>query len=312
MTKEDLKQLQNLPLERKILATQAKIIEWYNYFGGQVYVSFSGGKDSTVLLHIARQIFSDIEAVFVDTGLEYPEIRDFVKSKENVTWLKPQMRFDEVIKKYGYPVISKEVSKIVYGARHSKYKSQNYINRLDGLNKDFTECAYKSQYKKYKFLLNAPFELSNRCCNYMKEIPARNFEKISGKKPILGTMANESKQRKSGWLKTGCNAFGSKLQISKPMSFWTEQDVLNYIKLYNIPYCSVYGDIIEDKGKLKTTKLNRTGCMFCMFGVHLEKSPNRFEQLKETHPKMYDYCIRAVENNGLGIGRVLDYINVKY
>ena len=47
--------------------------------------------------------------------------------------------------------------------------------------------------------------------------------------------------------------------------------------------------------------------MFCMFGAHLEKEPNRFQRLKETHPKQYDYCI-----NKLGLGEVLDYINVKY
>lgn len=105
-TKERLRELQALPLERKILITQTRIIEWYTRYKGQVYVSFSGGKDSTVLLTIARQCFPDIEAVFVDTGLEYPEIRQFVKTFDNVTIIRPKMRFDEVIKKYGYPLIS--------------------------------------------------------------------------------------------------------------------------------------------------------------------------------------------------------------
>lgn len=79
-TKEDLRELQALPLDLKILKTKNRIKEWYDYFGGQVYVSFSGGKDSTVLLHIARELYPDIEAVFVNTGLEYPEIRKFVKT----------------------------------------------------------------------------------------------------------------------------------------------------------------------------------------------------------------------------------------
>ena len=96
--KQRLKELQSLPLERKIMITQARIIEWYNHYKGQVYVSFSGGKDSTVLLDIARKCFPDIEAVFVNTGLEYPEIQQFVKSFDNVTILRPKMRFDEVIK----------------------------------------------------------------------------------------------------------------------------------------------------------------------------------------------------------------------
>lgn len=116
-TKEKLKELQELPLERKILITQARLIEWYKYYGGNVYLSFSGGKDSTVLLDITRKIFPDIEAVFVNTGLEFPEIQSFIKTFNNVTILRPKMRFDEVIKEYGYPMISKEVSEKVFNAR---------------------------------------------------------------------------------------------------------------------------------------------------------------------------------------------------
>lgn len=116
-TKEELRALQALPLERKILITQTRLTEWYLKFNGQVYISFSGGKDSTVLLHIARQMFPDIEAVFCDTGLEYPEVRQFAKSFDNVTVIRPKMRFDEVIKKYGYPFIGKEVAERVFNAR---------------------------------------------------------------------------------------------------------------------------------------------------------------------------------------------------
>ena len=112
--KKRLQELQALPLWRKIQITQARIIEWYQHFNGQVYVSFSGGKDSTVLLDLARRIFPDIEAVFVNTGLEYPEIQKFVKTFDNVTILRPSMRFDEVIKKYGYPLISKETASVIY------------------------------------------------------------------------------------------------------------------------------------------------------------------------------------------------------
>ena len=118
-TKEDLRELQALPLDLKILKTKNRIKEYYDFFGGQVYVSFSGGKDSTVLLHIAREIYPDIEAVFVNTGLEYPEIQRFVKTFDNVTILRPKMRFDEVIKKYGCPIISKEVSQRIYEYRHN-------------------------------------------------------------------------------------------------------------------------------------------------------------------------------------------------
>lgn len=99
-----------------VQVTQTRIIEWYQKNNGKVYVSFSGGKDSTVLLDLARRIYPDIPAVFIDTGLEYPELREFVKTIPNVTWLKPEMNFRKVIKTYGYPLISKEVSQKIYTA----------------------------------------------------------------------------------------------------------------------------------------------------------------------------------------------------
>ena len=114
---ERLKELQALPLERKIQITQTRIIEWYQHYNGQVCVSFSGGKDSTVLLHIARQIYPDIRAVFSNTGLEYASIQRFVKTWDNVDIVVPKMRFDEVVSTYGYPLIGKEVAEAIYYAR---------------------------------------------------------------------------------------------------------------------------------------------------------------------------------------------------
>ena len=114
---ERLKELQALPLSRKILITQTRIIEWYQHFNGCVCVSFSGGKDSTVLLDIVRKIYPDVPAVFSNTGLEYPEIQKFVKGYDNVDIVTPDMRFDEVIKTYGYPLIGKEVAEAIHYAR---------------------------------------------------------------------------------------------------------------------------------------------------------------------------------------------------
>lgn len=78
----------------------------------------------------------------------------------------------------------------------------------------------------------------------------------------------------------------------------------------------------DENNQYYTTGRNRTGCVFCMFGCHLEKEPNRFQRLKETHPKLYDYCINGGKYNedgvwqpskdGLGIGHVLDFIGVNY
>ena len=311
-TADMLKLLQQLPLEVKIEKTKQRIIEWYEYYQGNVYISFSGGKDSTVLLDIVRDVYKDVEAVFVDTGLEYNQIRDFVKTFDNVTWIKPKMRFDEVIDKYGYPIISKTISQRVFDGKNNK---NSYAHAM------FNGCykpkknGEKSQYncENWKFLLNAPFKISNKCCDVMKKEPLHRFQKTNNKKPIIGTMAEESNQRFQGWVKTGCNAFDSKKAISKPLSFWTEQDVLQYLLIKKIKYCDVYGDIIQDDtGKLKTTGQQRTGCVFCGYGAHLEKSPNRYEKLKEIDFKKWDYCMRDVEDNGLGFSKVLDYINVKW
>lgn len=113
----ELKQYQSLPLDAKVRMTQQRIREWYDYWDGNVYVSYSGGKDSTVLLHLVREIYPDVPAVFSDTGLEYPEIRKFAMKQENVTIVRPSMIFTDVIKKYGYPLVSKEVAEAIYFAR---------------------------------------------------------------------------------------------------------------------------------------------------------------------------------------------------
>ena len=113
-----LQQMQALPLSTKILLTKDRIRQWVNeYEEDGVYISFSGGKDSAVLLHIARSIYPNLLACFIDTGLEYPEVREFVKTFDNVEWLKPKKTFRQVINDYGYPFISKEVSECVFGAK---------------------------------------------------------------------------------------------------------------------------------------------------------------------------------------------------
>jgi 3'-phosphoadenosine 5'-phosphosulfate sulfotransferase (PAPS reductase)/FAD synthetase len=316
-TKEDLKKMQSWSLERKIQVTQTRIMEWYMRWNGQVYVSFSGGKDSTVLLDLARRIYPDIEAVFIDTGLEYPEIREFVKTKEGVTWLYPikyskqkkqwvRTSFKEVIETYGYPVISKDVADAIYKIR--KKPDGCRAKRFDPNSEYVQKYGARYDLSKWKHLLESDIPISHMCCDVMKKNPAKKYEKESKKHPILGTMASESRLRVTSWIRHGCNAFDAKRPTSQPMAFWTEQDIFQYLKRFKIPYASIYGDIVENEhGKLMTTGASRTGCMFCMFGVHLEKEPNRFQRMAVTHPQLYDYCI-----NKLGCGKVLDYIGVNY
>ena len=114
----ELHQLQALSLNEKVERTKARIRQWVEYWGlDHVYLSFSGGKDSSVLLDIARSMYPEMKAVFLDTSLEFPELREFVNTFDNVEYLKPKMNFRQVIEKYGYPVISKEVSECVMGAK---------------------------------------------------------------------------------------------------------------------------------------------------------------------------------------------------
>ena len=300
----ELKLLQNYPLELKIEKTKLRIREWYEHYNGEVYVSFSGGKDSTVLLDIARKMYPDIEAVFVNTGLEYPEVYKFVKAIDNVTILKPEMNFKEVINTYGYPVVSKENSQYLFEIRHGTEKLKQL--RLYGNHNGRFKLP-----KKYHYLIDAPFEISYKCCDIMKKRPTKKFEKQTGKMPILGNMAEESSLRQQQYLKHGCNAFESKRPISTPLGFWRQQDILEYIYKYNLNIASVYGDVLKldtpDGCEYVTTGCERTGCIYCLFGIQYDATPNRIQRLKITHPKQYEYCM-----NTLGLDQVLNYMKIDH
>lgn len=309
-TNEDLKNMQSMSLEDKIQVTKARIIEWYIKNDGKIYISFSGGKDSTVLSHIAEQEITNIQKVFIDTGLEYPEVREFALSQNNVIRLKPEMNFRKVIETYGYPLISKEVSRFIYVARHCP----NGKTAERFLPNNSHDLKYGMSYSMVKWsdLKDSNIPISHMCCDVMKKKPAKKFEKETGLKPMTAMMASESRLRKNAWLKNGCNAFDSIRPISNPMSFWTEQDVLEYLIKFNVPYASVYGEIKQSKnGKYYTTGCDRTGCVFCGYGCHNEKNPNRFQRLKVTHPKLWEYCMKEWDNGGLGMKNVLLYLGVE-
>lgn len=271
-------------------------------------MSFSGGKDSTVLLHIVRKMYPALPAVFVATGLQYPEIRGFVKTIENVVWIKPTMPFTEVIKNYGYPVISKMQARFIRDLQNasSANKATCHLRRT-GYNQAGQYCKSMRLANKWIYLVDAPFRISDQCCDIMKKKPLRKYGKKSGRKPITATMAADSSARTRTYLRHGCMLFEAKNPICAPMAFWTKNDVLRYLSDKDVPYASIYGDIICTDGQLDTTGAKRTGCIFCAFGAHLEKVPNRFQKLAKTHPRLYDYCM-----NDLGMAEVLDYIGVPY
>ncbi len=288
-----LKQRQSLPLEAKVQMSIARIRQWYDHWEGLVYVSFSGGKDSTVLLHIVRSVYPEVPAVFADTGLEYPEIRDFVKTIDNVVWVRPKMKFPDVLAKYGYPAVSKRIAQYVNDVRRSTERgAQTRRLRLTGMKSDGTFSQMSMIPKKWQYLIHAPFAISDKCCNAMKKQPMDTYQKSTGRYPYVGTMASEGNQRTQTYFRYGCNAYGIKRPRSAPMSFWTEPDIWQYLREHGLPYSSIY-----DMG------YKRTGCMFCMFGAHLEPEPNRFQLMAQTHPRQYRYCMES-----LGCGKVLDHI----
>jgi 3'-phosphoadenosine 5'-phosphosulfate sulfotransferase (PAPS reductase)/FAD synthetase len=290
-----LRQKQSLTLDQKIILSKRRIVNWYEKYDGNVYVAFSGGKDSTVLLHLVRELYPDVPAVFVDTGLEYPEIRDFITGFVNVEIIRPAMNFKKVLEKYGYPIISKKIARMVHDLKHPTEKNFAVRNLfLTGGKRDGTISKSFKLPEKWRFLIDAPFEISGKCCDVMKKNPLKKWSSAGGKFAFVGTMASDSQQRMESYLKTGCNSTKDIGAKSMPLSFWLESDIWDYIKLKDLLYCKIYD-----------TGVSRTGCIYCLFGISLEKEPNRFQLLKATHPKLYEYCM-----NKLGVKEVLDFMNL--
>lgn len=228
---------------------------------------------------------------------------------DNVDIIRPAMCFDEVISTYGYPLIGKNVGRKIYYARRLNGNAKFNRNRLMG-KRNPKDKSDKSMFDNKKWLplcQKTPFLISDFCCNKMKKEPIHNYERKNNLKSFVASLTEESMMRRAEWIRTGCNAFNSTNQISKPLSFWTEQDILTYIVKYDLPIASVYGDIVSVHDSvelpakditgqigcnLKCTGCSRTGCIFCGFGFHLEKKgETRFQRLAKTHPRQYEYSI---------------------
>lgn len=315
-----------LPYEEKVKLAIRRIREWNEYWGGMVYVSYSGGLDSTVLLALVRMTLGkNVPAVFCNTGLEYPEIVQFArKAKKYGAYeeIRPEKNFRQVILEEGYPVISKENASKIRKLRNGKLSSRyrNYLLHGDERGK------YGMLPKKWQPYINAPFEISDRCCDVMKKKPFNKYVKKTGRYPFIGITQDESFRRQNQYSKTGCNVYDGTTIKSQPLGPWTKQNVLQFayehigkeIKLrdgssYIFDICPVYGEIIKDRqGIFHLTGEQRTGCMYCAFGVMNEKEPNRFQRMQSSHPKHYDLCMKPIEEGGLGMREVLRYMEVPY
>lgn len=307
----------HLPLNIKEARSLLTIRKFYEETAGNCYISFSGGKDSTLIKHLSDKTGLEIPLVFCNTGLEYPELVEHVFSfikpedekirtikygfkmdfypKSNVYILYPKKTFRETIKQHGVPVVSKEQAAHIRKVRESD-------------NQDTVELALSNISKKHKYLIDAPFKISEYCCTVMKKAPFQRFEKETGLRAMTGTLAEESFLRRQQYKKQGSCIYRKKERIqAHPIIFWREQDVLKYLKENKIFIPSIYGKIEEKSGYYYTTKLNRTGCMFCLFGIQQDPEPNRIQRMKETHPKIYNYCL-----NALNYKEILSYMNVPY
>ncbi len=295
MTEEELTARQAWTLNQKIDHSVGTIEAFISRTGKIPYVAFSGGKDSTVLLDLCRRfVKSDIKGVFVNTGNEYPEIVKFVRTVENVVVISPACNVSRVIADNGFPLVSKETSLKIRQVKNTK--SEKLIKmRMVGKGKG----AYGVIPEKWKFLVRAQFNVSEKCCDILKKRPSREYERNTGEVPIIGTMAAESSLRRSTYIKrNGCNVLVGKHVASYPLSIWTEEDVWQYVKRYNVPICELYND----------KQCQRTGCMFCGFGAHLDKG-RRFEMLYSLHPELYRIMMNY-KNNGVTYRQALRAIGV--
>lgn len=326
ISKELLRIRQALPLDVKIQMTKRRIAEFVDMYGlDGVYVSFSGGLDSTVLLDIARELYPDLKAAYADTWMEMPQVRSFVRDNyDNVDTVKPELSMKEVIRRCGWCFPSKEVADMISGVRAGKEWA---IRKLNGVDQYGNISEFRQRYRKWSVLVDAPFKISARCCDELKENPLMSYEEQTGRHPILALMADESARRKNAYLRTGCNSFDMRKILdettgryidqtvvrpsSKPMSFWTKNDVLCYVYIKKLRVASPYGTIgieghIPGQGfllqepdcsccgrRFYTTGEQRTGCMFCPIGGHLDGF-EKFDRLKKFSPKLYDYCMEEL------------------
>lgn len=290
--------LRAMPLELKISKTKNLVTSAITEFGIEhVYLSYSGGKDSTVLSHIIRQDYPEMLHIFSNTTNEYPETLQHIKweyleNNMNLIITRPidnnkkSFNFKRVVKEYGFPMFTKRISNAIRTYRRAKSietknNAEEYILRM-----------FK-KYEKYKTL-----NISDKCCDKLKKEPIKKMAKrLDMECAIIGTLSEESRQRESDWLNNGCNIFHTKKDNQcRPLSFWKESDIYNYIEKYNVKIPDLY-----------KMGYKRNGCMFCGFGVEYESNTgeNRYEKLAITHPKMYKYLVENFSD-------LLDECNIRY
>ena len=325
------KQKQALPFEAKKVYAAQRGREFYEKLDGRCFVSV-GGLDSITLLLFLRSIGINVPAVSV-SSLEDKSIQDIHKQL-GIIPLKPAKNKVEVIREFGWPVISKETAGKIsliqrpsednvtvrhaiitgetgeYGGyrKNTRMKmAQKWLDLFGGPENETEGVNYQT----------APFLVSDRCCYYLKEKPCDDYARETKSFPYMGLMASEGGRRQKALMINGCNYYGKSTTRSCPFAIFTKQDLLQLAIELKAPVPAIYGTIERhEDGTLYTTRAQRTGCSMCGFGIHMEKRPHRFDRLNEDNPREWNYWMNECcnDDNGekYGWGRVLDYIGVRW
>lgn len=327
--------MQALPYEEKVKRAELRAreyIEKLDDMGLEAHVSV-GGLDSITLLVFLRKIGIDVPAISV-SALEDSSIQE-VHKRLGIIRIPPGKSKVAILQECGFPVISKKIAGRIETLQHPTEKNKTVRHAIIT-----GECGAQGHYAKnsrmklpQKWLelfagyenekegVNyqiAPFLVSNKCCLYMKEQPCERWAKEHNSRPFVGLMASEGGQREEALIEHGCNYFGKTTIRSAPFAPFLRQDLLQLALDVEAPVPEIYGSIERrEDGTLYTTGAQRTGCSMCGFGIHLEKRPHRFDQLRLRNPKewefwMYRCCTDAATGEKYGWGRVLDYIGVPW
>lgn len=333
--KAQMAAMQALPYEVKVKRAELRAreyIEKLDDMGLEAHVSV-GGLDSIVLLCFLRSIGIDVPAISV-SALEDKSIQK-VHRQLGVIPIAPGKSKVEVLQQYGFPVISKKIAGRIETLQNPTEKNKTVRHAIItgecGVQGHFAKNSRMQLPKKWLNLFAgyenenegveyqiAPFKVSNRCCEFMKERPCDEWAKAHNSRPFLGLMASEGGQREEALTDHGCNYFGKGVIRSAPFAPFMRQDLLQLALDLNVPVPEIYGTIErKPDGTLYTTGAQRTGCSMCGFGIHMEKRPHRFDQLRKRNYKewefwMYRCCTDPDTGEKYGWGRVLDYIGVAW
>lgn len=282
-------QLRSLPLQCKIVKSIRMMEIYFRKFDGDVYIA-TGGLDSTIVSVLADMSIElkDIERACV-ASVEPPGNIKFNRDRGD-TLLVSHIDKKDLITEWGYPLISKEVAMAISRYTRTKFEwvKEKRLNGYIGRNgKTVTQGMIP---KRYQVFIYAPFEFTEKCCLKTKKGPMHEFEKQTGKKPITGERAEESRNRKIQYLKHGCITITDSIIKCTPLGFWTDEDKIEFIKMFNLDFSPEYGKLYKCfDGTYSFTGDKRTGCNICGFG--LLKDPNRFNRLKTRRPKTYEHMM---------------------